>query len=518
MVEMKRAILSVSDKTGLAQFAQRLTQHGYELVSTGGTLRTLSDAGLQATPIHEVTGFPEAFGGRVKTLHPVVHGGILFRRGDPGDEKTREELGIAPVDLVIVNLYPFRDTISTEGVTVTEAVEQIDIGGLTLVRAAAKNFESVGVVVDPADYDEIVGEIEQTGALSRETRSRLARKAFEHTAAYDSSISGYFRSIVSPDDGLPQRQTLSLQDGSPLRYGENPHQEAILYGSDAIPKLGGGRVLQGKELSYNNIVDADAALAAVREFDVPTAVIVKHTNPCGVGWDRDNLADAFVRAVEGDPQSAFGGIVALNRPCEVSTAELIARRFFEVVLAPDFTDEALVCLKRKKSLRLLAVNASDSIDRVNAAFRWTSLGVLSQSVDRPLNSDSGEEWRVATHEAPSDEAMAALQFLWRVCKHVKSNAIVVGSQNRTHGVGAGQMSRVDSVRIALEKAGADGESKLCLASDAFFPFRDNIDVAAAGGVRAIVQPGGSKRDQEVIDACNEHGIAMVFTGHRHFKH
>ena len=519
MIDMKRAILSVSDKTGLIQFAQRLIEHGYELVSTGGTMRALVGADVPVTAIHDVTGFPEIFGGRVKTLHPRIHGGILFRRDDPDDQETRDKLDIVPIDIVVVNLYPFRETIDRPGVTPNEAVEQIDIGGPTLVRAAAKNFQSVAVVIDPADYGAVADELDQVGGVvSGETRARLAGKAFAHTAAYDSSISRYFRQRINRPSELPERQTLSLRDGTPLRYGENPHQDAVLYGSDSIPKVGGGQVLQGKELSYNNIVDTDGALAVAAEFDAPTAVIVKHTNPCGVGTDPDSIAHAFALAVEGDPQSAFGGIVALNRTCDEASAELISKRFFEVVLAPAFSDEAKTCLARKKSLRLLALDPAEAVERLDIALRWTSLGVLGQSVDRPLRTGTGESWRVVTDEVPDDNAMAALRFLWRVCKHVKSNAIVVGTGERTHGVGAGQMSRVDSVRIALSKAEGNKDSQLFLASDAFFPFRDNIDVAAAGGVRAIIQPGGSKRDQEVIDACNEHSIAMVFTGRRHFKH
>ncbi len=516
---MKRAILSVSDKTGLVDFARCISEQGYELVSTGGTLKVLAGAGLSVTPVGAATDFPEIFGGRVKTLHPRVHGGILFRRDHDGDRKTLQELDITPVDLVVVNLYPFRETISAAGVAVDEAVEQIDIGGPTLLRAAAKNFKHVTVVVDPADYDAVGEEISAGGGLvSAARRADLARKAFEHTASYDAAISGYFRDEVAPTDGLPIRSCIAMEEGQALRYGENPHQSAMLYGSDLVPKLGGGKCLQGKALSYNNLVDSDGAIATVAEFDQPAVVIVKHTNPCGVGRSAKAIGDAYEDALRGDPQSAFGGIVAMNRACDADTATRIVERFFEVIIAPSFEAAALDILAAKKNLRVLELDPRAVQTRQPTVFRWTALGVLAQALDAPVADTDCASWTVATEARPDKATLQGLEFLWKVCKHVKSNAIVVGRESRTYGIGAGQMSRVDAVKIALEKAESDTNRGLLLASDAFFPFRDNIDVAAAGGVSAIVQPGGSRRDPEVIEACNEHGIAMVLTGRRHFKH
>lgn len=516
---MKRAILSVSDKTGLVAFARCISEQGYELVSTGGTLRVLSEAGLSVTPVSAATDFPEIFGGRVKTLHPKVHGGILFRRDHQGDLETLKELNIEAVDLVVVNLYPFRDTISAPGIAVDDAVEQIDIGGPTLLRAAAKNFKHVAVVVDPTDYEAVGEELAAgDGLLSAARRAGLARKAFEHTASYDAAISGYFREQVAPSDDLPVRSCVAFERGQVLRYGENPHQSAMLYGSDTVPKLGGGRCLQGKALSYNNLVDSDGAIATVAEFDMPAVVIVKHTNPCGVGWSLNGISHAYEEALLGDPQSAFGGIVAMNRPCDADTAARIVERFFEVVVAPSFETGVLEILASKKNLRVLELDPKSVQTRQQTAFRWTSLGVLAQALDGPVTDADCATWTVATETGVDQQTQRGLEFLWRVCKHVKSNAIVVGRASRTFGIGAGQMSRVDAVKIALEKAQSNSNRGLLLASDAFFPFRDNIDVAAAGGVSAIVQPGGSRRDSEVIDACNEHGIAMVLTGRRHFKH
>lgn len=516
---MKRALLSVSDKTGLVDFAQRILSHGFQLVSTGGTRRLLVEAGLEVTPVHEITNYPECFGGRVKTLHPVVHGGILHRRDHAGDQAERGELDIEPIDLVVVNLYPFRRTIAKQGVGTAEAIEQIDIGGPTMVRASAKNFAHVGIVVDPADYGRVADQLDQGGGtLDDATRAQLARKAFEHTAAYDAAISAFFRDTVVPTDTLPPNQALSLEDGSELRYGENPHQTARVYHHDLAPKLGGGRFIQGKPLSYNNLVDADGAVAAVAEFDEPTAVIVKHTNPCGVGRHENSLVAAYELALQGDPQSAFGGIISLNRPCDAATASLIVERFFEVVIAPAFEPDALAILSRKKNLRLLELDPRAAVGRSPVDLRWTSLGVLSQERDPRVTEAHADGWTLATQTAASEDDIVGLRFLWRVCKHVKSNAIVLGSHERTFGIGAGQMSRVDAVELALRKSTAPTGAGLLLASDAFFPFRDNIDVAAKGGVKAIVQPGGSRRDGEVIEACNELGIAMLFTGRRHFKH
>ena len=533
MPERRRAIISVSDKRGVIDFARHLSRLGFELISTGGTLRQLAEAGLPVGSVTEVTGFPEAFGGRVKTLHPLIHGGILFRRGNPDDERMRAQLGIEPIDLVVVNLYPFRETIRRPETTVDEAIEQIDIGGPTLIRAAAKNVESVAVVVHPDDYN-WVGEALKAGAgtLLPEERRRLALRAFEHTAAYDVAISNYLADRFDPDRSrAPTARVLALSDGQALRYGENPHQPAHVYATQQTPLLGGGQLLQGKPLSYNNLLDLGAAIEAVAELDGPAAVIVKHTNPCGVGIDSQQLLPAYERALRADPQSAFGGIVALSQMCDQALATRLVEHFFEVIAAPEFTKDAAACLAAKKNLRVVRFDPTWLADHHLEQIRSTVLGMLVQQPDPAIRSEDASErpgpvslpedasaWRIVTERSPSESEAAALSLLWRVCKHVKSNAIVIGTDRRTCGIGAGQMSRVDAVRVALSKSTADPDDRICLASDAFFPFRDNIDVAAAGGIRAIIQPGGSRRDAEVIEAANEHGLAMVMTGRRHFRH
>lgn len=508
----RRALLSVSDKAGLVPFAQRLAAAGYELVSTGGTFRTLSNAGVAVRYVTEITGQPEVFGGRVKTLHPVVHGGILFRRDIDEHVQQAAEHNITPIDVVVVNLYPFRETIARPDVTLDAAVEQIDIGGPAMVRAAAKNFASVTIVTSPADYAAVAEAIE-AGGPSLELRQRLAIDAYRHTAAYDAAIATWLGAHGKNEDLAPWRATVLRRD-EVLRYGENPHQSAALYQAEGAPALNGARVLQGKALSYNNIVDVDAAVGLVLEFTAPTAVVVKHTNPCGTGTSAAGIVEAWKLALAADPVSAFGGIVALNRPVDAALATELSGIFLEVIAAPTFTPEAIEILAKKTALRLL--ETENLAPAPTVIERQTLFGTLAQTADLPLDQLS-EDFRVVTTAQPTVEQAAALHFLWRICKHVKSNAIIIGDNNRTFGVGAGQMSRIDSVRIAAEKAGELAHGA-CLASDAFFPFRDGLDAAAAAGVKAIIQPGGSKRDDEVIAAANEHGIAMVFTNARHFRH
>jgi phosphoribosylaminoimidazolecarboxamide formyltransferase/IMP cyclohydrolase len=518
----RRALISVSDKTGLVSFARKLVSLGYELISTGGTMRCIFEAEIPVLAVSQVTRFPEAFGGRVKTLHPLIHGGILYRRDEPSDLEERDRLGVEPIDLVVVNLYPFQETIAKPDVVLAEAVEQIDIGGPTLIRSAAKNFEHVAVVVNSSDYQNIADELEAgEGELSLKTRRELSVRAFSHTAMYDTAISKYLYENMCEGGQEGGEPMIQLTHPSVLRYGENPHQAAILYAANDRPVMGGARSLQGKALSYNNLIDADAAVQAVAEFTQPAAVVLKHTNPCGVGVDDTSIELAFERALWGDPQSAFGGIIALNRMCDLATAEKISKRFFEVVIAPDFSKEARERLAEKKNLRLLEIEPKAAVENTGNSFRWTVFGVLEQSQSPIIHEKDADEWEVVSTFQPTPGLWEALGFLWRVTKHVKSNAIVVGNRYQSSGVGAGQMSRVDAVEIALEKHAlkeVTPEFGLCLASDAFFPFRDSIDRAAKAGVEAIIQPGGSRRDSEVIEAANEHGIAMVVTGRRQFKH
>jgi phosphoribosylaminoimidazolecarboxamide formyltransferase/IMP cyclohydrolase len=505
------ALLSVSDKRGLIAFAQRLESLGYQLVSTGGTFKELRNAGLPVTYVSELTGFPEILDGRVKTLHPAVHAGILHRRDLPHHAEQLRAQGLRPVDVVAVNLYPFAQAVADADIAEPDAIEQIDIGGPAMVRAAAKNFAAVTVVVSPDDYDGVASALE-SGSADIDLRRALARRAFEHTAQYDATIAAWFARNDPADLPLPASTVLPLRRELDLRYGENPHQAAALYRVGLSRPLGGARLLQGKELSYNNLLDADAAAEALREFEEPTAVVVKHTNPCGVGT-ADTIEGAWELALAADPVSAFGGIVATNRPVSAALARKLSDLFLEVVVAPGFEPEACGILAAKKALRLLQVApGSDNRPR----YRSTAFGLLAQTPDPSVELDFAE-WRVVTHRHPTDAESRALRFLWRVCKHVKSNAIVVGDHRATAGVGAGQMSRVDAVNLALKRANIC-DTPFSLASDAFFPFRDGVDLAAKGGVRAIIQPGGSRRDDEVIVAANEHNIAMVFVGRRHFRH
>lgn len=509
---MKRALVSVSDKTGVVDFARDLTELDYEIVSTGGTAKALHEAGVAVTGISDVTGFPEILEGRVKTLHPHVHGGILAK-GTPEHMAVLSEHDITPIDLVVVNLYPFQATVAKPDVTLADAIENIDIGGPTMVRSAAKNHDRVGIVVNPARYDSVLAELKASGELSLQTKQLLALEAFQHTAQYDAAISHYLSYAfgAAPLAGEIAFGGQKIQD---LRYGENPHQKAAFYRS-GIPQSGtvaNAKQLHGKELSYNNIVDADAAWQLVNEFSQPAAVIIKHTNPCGTAIG-DTIAEAYRRAYEADSVSAFGGIIAVNRPMDKATAEQIVTTFMEAVVAPSFSADSLEVLQTKKNLRVLEIG-----EKLPAHDLWiekVSGGFLVQEQDQ--HSLQIADLQVVTTKIPTEAELQELLFAWNIVKHVKSNAIVVAKDGQSLGVGAGQMNRVGSANIAFAQAGENCKGAV-LASDAFFPFRDSIDAAHAAGITAIIQPGGSVRDQEVIDACNELGIAMVFTGIRHFKH
>ncbi|BAI80656.1 bifunctional purine biosynthesis protein PurH [Deferribacter desulfuricans SSM1] len=510
----KRALISVSEKSGIVEFATELVNLGIEIISTGGTAKLLKENGIDIVEISDFTGFPEILDGRVKTLHPKVHAGILNIRDNENHQKIMKEMGLVNIDLVVVNLYPFEKTVAKEDVSFDEAIENIDIGGPTMVRSAAKNHKYVAIVVDNNDYNKIIDELKK-GGITYETRLNLARKAFTHTAVYDALISNYFNkvcNIVFPDEiSLPMRKA---QD---LRYGENPHQKAAFYKSPLIKEVSvsTSKQLHGKELSFNNIIDINAALELVKEFDKPAAVIIKHTNPCGVGT-ADNLLDAYNFALECDPVSAFGGIVAFNRVLDKETAEKLKELFLEVVIAPDFEEGALDILTTKKNLRLIKTGDFNQIKDNEFDVKKVIGGFLLQ--DRDLeNFDREHGLKVVTKRKPTEEELEALKFAWIVVKHVKSNAIVYANKNQTVGIGAGQMSRVDSSVIAAMKARKPLKGCV-MASDAFFPFRDSVDEAAKNGITAIIQPGGSIRDNEVIEAANEHNIAMIFTGMRHFKH
>ncbi len=516
-----RALLSVSDKTGLVEFAQGLARLGVTLISTGGTAKTLAAAGLAVVEVGDYTGFPEMLDGRVKTLHPKVHGGILARRDVPAHAAALEKHGIPPIDLVVVNLYPFRETVATPGCTLEDAIENIDIGGPAMVRSAAKNWQHVGVVVDPADYASLLAELDAKGILSAETRFALARKAFSHTAAYDGAISNWLTARGPDGSAAPfpdnfNLQTVKVQD---LRYGENPHQGAAFY-RDLAPAPGTiatFRQLQGKELSYNNIGDADAAWECVKTFAEPACVIVKHANPCGVAI-ADAPLEAYRKALATDPVSAFGGIIAFNRPVDAATLDAVAAQFLEVLIAPGYAADALAVIAQKKNVRVLDVPLAAGPVAAQLDLKRVGGGLLLQTAD--VRNVLASELKVVTRKAPTAEQLSDLMFAWRVAKFVKSNAIVYCAGGRTLGIGAGQMSRVDSTRIAAMKA-RNADLSLAgsvVASDAFFPFRDGLDVVADNGAAAVIQPGGSVRDDEVIAAADERGIAMVFTGVRHFRH
>ena len=520
MPAIQRALISVSDKTGIEEFARQLHARGVEILSTGGTARLLADNGIPVTEVSDYTGFPEMMAGRVKTLHPKIHGGILGRRGT--DEAVMQQHAIPPIDMVVVNLYPFEQTVADPDCDLATAIENIDIGGPTLIRAAAKNHAAVTVIVDSGDYPGVLAEMaDNQGAVSDATRFRLAVKTFEHTARYDGAIANYLGLLGEAGEKQAFPQTLSLQyrKVQSMRYGENPHQNAAFYIEHARGEasVSTARQLQGKELSYNNVADTDAALECVKQFsDAPTCVIVKHANPCGVAVGA-SLLEAYDRAYSTDPESAFGGIIAFNQALDAETAAaIVARQFVEVIVAPQISAAALPLLAEKKNVRVLACGDWPQTAAARLDFKRVNGGLLVQDADLALLNES----RVVTERAPSDAEMNDLLFAWRVAKFVKSNAIVYASNNMTIGVGAGQMSRVNSARIAgikAEQAGLQVKGSV-MASDAFFPFRDGIDQAAQAGISAVIQPGGSMRDEETIAAANEHGMAMVFTGMRHFRH
>ena len=518
MRPIKRALVSVSDKTDIAEFAKQLHQRGVEILSTGGTAELTKKSGVPVTLISDYTGFPEMMDGRIKTLHPKVHGGILGRRDLPEHMKAMDQHAIKPIDLVVINLYPFEATIAKEGCTLADAIENIDIGGPAMVRSASKNYNDVAIVVNPADYEQILKEIdENNGAVTLETRQRLSRDAFAMTARYDSMIAGYLSGQIGEASKFPPGYQTRLHKVQDLRYGENPHQAAALY-KEAQPlktDVVQAEQLQGKELSFNNYIDMNAAWECALEFEESTAVIIKHTNPCGTASGKDQTA-VFIQARKTDPVSAFGGVLGFNRPVTLTTAEEIVKNFVEVIIAPGYEKAALALFAKKKNVRVMQMPAIESMtERNRMDIKRIGGGLLLQDADE-LTLDP-EKLKVVSKVQPDDATLAELKFAWKVAKHVKSNAIVYARGTETVGIGAGQMSRVDSARLALDKA--NKEVKGCvMASDAFFPFRDSIDAAAERGIHAIIQPGGSIRDEEVIQAADEHKIAMVFTGIRHFKH
>jgi phosphoribosylaminoimidazolecarboxamide formyltransferase/IMP cyclohydrolase len=518
MSKVQRAILSVTDKTGLVEFARKLSDMGVELISTGGTAKLLRDSGIRVKDISELTGFPEMLDGRVKTLHPKVHGGILHKREDASHRTAVAEHGIQPIDMVVVNLYAFEKTAVKPGVHFEELIENIDIGGPSMIRSAAKNFQDVAVITSPADYVAIAAEMAKSGGeLSAATKWRLAQKAFATTAAYDSAIASTLERVsangrfdLHPEAGFPQTLRLSFNKIMDLRYGENPHQKAAMYSDGSGKGVANGRQLQGKELSYNNIVDLQAAWDLAQEFDEPVCAIIKHTNPCGTATGK-TLLEAYKKALECDPVSAFGGVVGVNRPVDGDTAEEMAKLFLEVIAAPSFDEAAKTRFASKKNLRLVEI--------VDVTQKWVlknvSGGVLAQDADvRPLQES---ELKVVSKRSPTPEEKRGLLFAWKVCKHVKSNAIVFARDGQTVGVGAGQMSRVDSCKIGAMKAVLPLKNTVA-ASDAFFPFPDGVEEIAKVGATAIIQPGGSVRDTEVIEAADRFGLAMIFTGVRHFRH
>lgn len=509
----KRALISVSDKSGVLEFAKELVALGYEVLSTGGTKKHLQDNGVPVTPVDEVTKFPEILGGRVKTLNPMIHGGLLAKYDDAEHQAQMKEHGIEPIEIVCVNLYPFVETISKPDVTFEDAIENIDIGGPTMLRSAAKNQQYVTVIVDANDYEGVLAELKDAGQTTLQTRRRLAAKVFRHTAAYDSYISNYLSAELGEE--FPEQMTLTYELKQTLRYGENPHQKAAFYQKRLASdfSVAYAEQLHGKELSYNNIQDANAALQIIKEFKQPAAVAVKHMNPCGVGTG-ESIAEAFNKAYEADATSIFGGIVALNREVDAKTAEQLASIFLEIIIAPSFSKEAIELLTVKKNIRLLTISFDQ---HTQDAFNTVSVegGLLVQEPDRYGFDEA--DIQVVTDRQPTEEEWAAMRLGWSVVKHVKSNAIVITDEQMTLGIGAGQMNRVGSAKIALEQAG-EKAAGAALASDAFFPMPDTVEAAIEAGITAIIHPGGSKRDQESIDAANKAGITMVLTGVRHFKH
>ena len=513
---IKRALISVSDKTGIVDLAKELSSVGVEIISTGGTHKTLSDAGINVINISDITGFPECLDGRVKTLHPKVHGGLLAMRSNPEHMKQINELGIEPIDMVIINLYPFKQTILKGHVELEEAIENIDIGGPTMLRAAAKNYQDVVVIVDPSDYQMVIDELKSSKEISVKTKFKLASKVFEHTSHYDTLIAKYLRDKVGGEE-FPQTLSLTFEKAQDMRYGENPHQRAVFYkevGAN-VGCLSSAKQLHGKELSYNNINDTNGALDLLKEFDEPTVVAVKHANPCGVG-SADNIFDAYVRAYQSDPVSIFGGIVAANREIDEKTAEEINKIFIEIVIAPSFTEGAVNILTQKKNIRVMQLdNISAKLPAGTYDMKKVAGGLLVQSYNNDLlNVD---ELQYVTEKKPTKEELESLIFAMKVVKHTKSNGIALASGKQSIGVGPGQTNRIMAAKIAIEYAKERAKGAV-MASDAFFPFPDCVEAAAAAGITAIIQPGGSQKDQESIDACNKFGIAMVFTGMRHFKH
>ena len=526
---MRRAILSVSDKSGLVPFARALGERGFELVSTGGTAKALTEAGLPVVNVSDVTGFPEMMDGRVKTLHPKIHGGILARRHHPDDLQLAKQHGIGLVDLVVVNLYPFVETAAKPGIQFDDLIEQIDIGGPSLVRAAAKNFRDVLIVVSPKDYDEVIAELDRAGGPSAKFRFELARRAFAHTGSYDTAIAGTLGEVTLDGDVFSRDQALKplspralvihankLRD---LRYGENPHQPAAWYALDPPAGLGAPSILQGKELSFTNLLDLDAAARIVLEFDEPAAAVIKHTNPCGVATGA-SIDEAYVRARAADSLAAFGGIIGLNRPIDEATARAIVSTFIEAVVAPSVDSDARSVLATKANLRVVTASFTGSLS--SHEYRSILGALLVQERDRVIEAHlpwPTDALKVVTKRRPTETEWQAMRFAWRVMAHVKSNTVIFTDAFRTLAIGAGQMSRVDAVKVARMKAGETVVLKGSVAaSDAFFPFRDGLDAVAAAGATAVVQPGGSVKDAEVIAAADEHGLAMVFTGRRHFRH
>lgn len=513
----KRALLSVSDKTGIVDFAKQLAELGFEIISTGGTKRALAEAGVAVVGVSEITGFPECLDGRVKTLHPKIHAGILAMRSNEEHMSQLSELGVDTIDVVAINLYPFKQTIMKDGVQLEEAIENIDIGGPTMIRAAAKNYQDVAVVVDPSDYKTVIDEYKANGEVSQDTKFMLAYKVFEHTASYDTLISTYLRRVIGKEQ-FPQTLSLTYEKVQDMRYGENPHQNAVFYKeiskySGALPSA---KQLHGKELSFNNINDANGAIALLKEFDEPAVVAVKHTNPCGVGIGKD-IYEAYINAYKSDSVSIFGGIVALNREVDAKTAEELAKIFLEIIIAPSFAPDALEILTKKKNIRLLELEDISEKPCRETTYDMKKVlgGLLVQEYD--ADTYDAEKLVCVTNRKPTEKEMEDLNFAWKVVKHTKSNAIVLAKDNMTTGVGPGQTNRVLPTKIAIDYAGERAKGSV-LASDAFFPFPDCVEEAAKAGITAILQPGGSVNDQLSIDECNKHGIAMVFCGMRHFKH
>ena len=517
MAGIKRALISVSEKTGVVEMAKGLAALGAEILSTGGTAKALREAGVMVTDVAAYTGSPEILDGRVKTLHPKIHGGLLGRRALPAHVEQMAQQGIGPIDVVVVNLYPFEATIAQPGCSFEQAIEHIDIGGPSMLRSAAKNHEDVFVVVDPADYQRVL-EAAKAGAVSRELRRELAMKVFQHTARYDSLIAGYLEKQVQGSDvAFPKILSLQFERVETLRYGENPHQQGAFYREllSAEPSVSRGKILHGKAMSYNNFLDANSALELAKEYDEIAVAIIKHNNPCGVALGTTPV-EAYVKARETDPISAFGGVIAFNRPVDLAAAKEITSTFVEVVIAPGFADDALAELKRKKDLRLLDVGPLTNVKQEGFDLKKLVGGLIVQDRDLGTLTDL-KTLNVPTMRKPTDEEYAACAFAWKVCKHVKSNAIIYAKPGQTVGIGAGQMSRVDSVKLAVMKA--QMPIKGCvMASDAFFPFRDGLDAAIQAGITTVIQPGGSIRDAEIIKAADEQGVAMILTGMRHFRH